>query len=120
MRFQYWIFNARNIREKIESFARGPYFLIFLTDMCSFCRQECWPRPTVYFFGSCISYLFGDYAKIDGSDWMPGSQKFSRNFYRKVLSNFLRYQMFLRTVMRFTFLEEDFHVIQRILPIAGY
>ena len=66
---------------------------------------------TVYFFGSCISYLFGDYAKIDGSDWMPGSQKFSRNFYRKVL---------LRTAMRFTFLEKDFHVIQRILPTAGY
>ena len=47
MRCHYWIFNTRNILEKIESFARGPYYHL-LSGMWLFCGQKWWPRPKLF------------------------------------------------------------------------
>ena len=47
MRCHYWIFNTRNIRETIDSFARG-FIIIFLSGMCLFCWQKCGPRPKLF------------------------------------------------------------------------
>ena len=50
MRGHNWILNTRNIRETIDSFARGPltFHLLILTDMCSFCWQKCVPRLKLF------------------------------------------------------------------------
>ena len=48
IRCHYRIFNMRNIRETIDSFARGPYISFFLTDICSLCWQKCGPGPKLF------------------------------------------------------------------------
>ena len=63
MRCHYWIFNTRNIRETIDSFARG-FIIIFLSGMCLFCWQKCGPRPKLFLRLDIFSTFRGVHALI--------------------------------------------------------
>ena len=66
MRCHYRTFNTRNIRETIDSFARGPYVHLFNRYVFTLMVGAfLWGRAFVYFSGGFISHLFGDYANIN-------------------------------------------------------
>ena len=84
MRCHYWIFNTRNIRETIDSFARG-FIIIFLSGMCLFCWQKCGPRPKLFLRLDIFSTFRGVHTLI--FTYVPyiviGLHEEPANFYRE-------------------------------------
>ena len=67
MRCHYWLFNTHNIRETVDSFARGPYYHIFKRYVFLFCWQKCGPRPKLFLgldiFSTLIDHIILTYLR---------------------------------------------------------